>query len=370
MKNKKMDQEYSFALRPASIEEVGLFYSNDEQDEALGTVGHLRLDFGHGFLPLRSTCYPHNDDQFNTLEFKMLLREFLEAMQDNGPLASLSSMEAYCQKHGGAITEDGQTYGYVWETEQYRFCLRCTPSPFECQGYLYCYDLWQQQIQKNCPVGQVTYASGEQQMFTVVQHYLQTIREELPYDNDKTTILNLPASDADIWRAVGEVDAASLDECAFRCIDCEIPSLRDAVDDAIEQEGGIGMASEFAANLAQKKQSWHEADWVKYKALLSVAGCPSLQDAIQLMHGLDDYDLRPDVAATWDYAEVVLREKYPDLPEELFQTPQAAMVGRQMLEENHAAITDYGLFRRKDNGQLPVFQREPQAMDSPQMGGM
>ena len=190
------------------------------------------------------------------------------------------------------------------------------------------------------------------------------------YDNDKTTILNLPASDADIWRAVGEVDAASLDECAFRCIDCEIPSLRDAVDDAIEQESGIGMASEFATNLAQKKQSWHEADWVKYKALLSVAGCPSLQDAIQLMHGLDDYDLRPDVAATWDYAEVVLREKYPDLPEELFQTPQAAMVGRQMLEENHAAITDYGLFRRKDNGQLPVFQREPQAMDSPQMGGM
>ena len=56
MKN-KMDQEYSFALRPASIEEAGLFYSNDEQDEALGTVGHLRLDFGHGFLPLRSTCY-------------------------------------------------------------------------------------------------------------------------------------------------------------------------------------------------------------------------------------------------------------------------------------------------------------------------
>lgn len=102
MKNKKIDQEYSFDLRPASIEEAGLFYSNDEQDEALGTVGHLRLDFGHGFLPLRSTCYPHNDDQFDTLEFKMLLREFLEVLQENGPLASLSSMEAYCQKHGGA----------------------------------------------------------------------------------------------------------------------------------------------------------------------------------------------------------------------------------------------------------------------------
>ena len=141
MKNEKLDQEYSFDLRPASMEEAGLFYSNDEQDEALGTVGHLRLDFGHGFLELRSTGYPHNDEQFDTLEFKMLLREFLAAMQENGPLASLSSMEAYCQKHGGAITEDGQTYGYIWETEQYRFCLRCTPSPFEYQGYLYCYDL-------------------------------------------------------------------------------------------------------------------------------------------------------------------------------------------------------------------------------------
>ena len=193
------------------------------------------------------------------------------------------------------------------------------------------------------------------------------------YGNNKTTILNLPASDADIWRAVGEVDAASVEECAFRCIDCEIPALRDAVDSAIDQESGMDMASEFAKALAQKQRAWGERDWIKYKALLSVAGHPSLQDALQLMHGLDDYDLRPDVAATWDYAEVVLREKYPDLPEELFQTPQAARVGQRMLEERHAAITDYGLLRRKDGSQLLVFQgsaQEPQESYEPQMGGM
>ena len=188
------------------------------------------------------------------------------------------------------------------------------------------------------------------------------------YDNDKTAILNLPASDADIWRAAGEVDAASLEECAFRCIDCEIPALRDAVDNAIDQEGGIDMASEFAKALAQKQRVWEETDWIKYKALLSVAGHPSLQDALQLMHGLDDYDLRPDVAATWDYAAVVLREKYPDLPEELFQTPQAAQVGQRMLEEHHAAITDYGLLRRKDGGQLLAFQQKQK--EAPAWGGM
>ena len=236
MKNKKIDQEYSFDLRPASIEEAGLFYSNDEQDEALGTVGHLRLDFGHGFLPLRSTCYPHNDDQFDTLEFKMLLREFLEAMQENGPLASLSSMEAYCQKHGGAITEDGQTYGYIWETERYRFCLRCTPSPFEYQGHLYCYDLWQQQIQKNCPVGQVTYASGEQQTFTVVQHYLQTIREELPYRDTTGFRFETLTDDPKVKTAVDDIllDFAGEENprraCNYGLTEAGNQALRDAAD--------------------------------------------------------------------------------------------------------------------------------------------
>ena len=42
--------ENGVQLRPASIEEAGLFYSrlDDAQDEALGTVGHVRIDFGHG----------------------------------------------------------------------------------------------------------------------------------------------------------------------------------------------------------------------------------------------------------------------------------------------------------------------------------
>ena len=217
------------------------------------------------------------------------------------------------------------------------------------------------------------YQKGEMSCFArpsapVVLEVSRGYFENPGYANDKTTILNLPAGDADIRRVVGEVDAALLDECAFRCVDCEIPSLRDAVNDAIDQEGSIGMANEFAKHLAQKKRVWDETDGIKYKALLSVAGHPSLQDAIQLMHGLENYEFRPEVAATWDYAELVLREKYPDLPEELFQTPQAARVGQRMLDENSAAITDYGLIRRKDGGQLPVFQKKQN--EAPAWGGM
>ena len=64
--------ENGVQLRPASIEEAGLFYSelDEKQDEALGTVGHIRMDFGSGGKEFWHTWWPHNEDRFNTLEFK------------------------------------------------------------------------------------------------------------------------------------------------------------------------------------------------------------------------------------------------------------------------------------------------------------
>ena len=191
------------------------------------------------------------------------------------------------------------------------------------------------------------------------------------YDNDKTAILNLPAIEKDIWQAVEAVDAASVEECAFRCTDCLIPSLRDAIDEALE-DGGFDQVREFAGQLAQKERAWGVAEFIRYKALLAASGQPSLGNAAQLLEEAEQYELLPEVAETWDYAELMAREKYPDLPPELFQTPQAANVGRTMLEEGNATITDYGLLRRKDGQPLPSFTQEHQSeeVSSPQMVGM
>ena len=83
-------------------------------------------------------------------------------LRSDGPLTNLASMRNYCYQHGGKITEDGRCFGYIAETEHYRYCLRCTPSPGEYQGYLYSYDLRQQRMaQQAKPVGRITYASGE-----------------------------------------------------------------------------------------------------------------------------------------------------------------------------------------------------------------
>ena len=34
-----------------------------------------------------------------------------------------------------------QNYGYIVETERYRYCLRCNPSPGDYNGYCTAYDL-------------------------------------------------------------------------------------------------------------------------------------------------------------------------------------------------------------------------------------
>ena len=129
----KHDLEYpqdtrEFILRPASPDEAGLFYSMDaEEDRVLGTVGHLRIDFGHGGKEFWHTWWPHNDDQFNTPEFKDILQRFVDSLRQDGPLKDLKAMSTYCWQHGGPITEDKRSYGYLVEVGNYRLCLRCTP---------------------------------------------------------------------------------------------------------------------------------------------------------------------------------------------------------------------------------------------------
>ena len=195
------------------------------------------------------------------------------------------------------------------------------------------------------------------------------IRESGP-SQEAPVILPLPAIEGAIPDMLKRVGTASLDECSFRCVECLVPSLRDTIDDTLNDIDGFNQVNEFAQSLAQKKRVWDGADRIKYKALLEASGHPDLKKATELMHGLEDYELRRDIAESWDYADLVLREKYPDLPEELFRTPQAARIGQKWLEKGDAAITDYGLIRRKDGSPLPCFRQDQAQKAQLQCGGM
>lgn len=196
-----------FILRPASPSEAKLFYSMDaEEDRALGTVGHLRIDFGHGGKEFWHTWWPHNGDQFNTPEFKEILQRFVDSLRQDGPLKDLKAMSACCWQHGGPITEDKRSYGYLAEAGNYRLCLRCTPVMGDYQGYLYCYDLRQQELaQHGRIIGRATFINGDQKEFTSAREYLQMIREELPDRNITGFRFETLTDDPEVKKAVDDI---------------------------------------------------------------------------------------------------------------------------------------------------------------------
>lgn len=237
--------ENGVQLRPASIEEAGLFYSelDEAQDKVLGTVGHVRMDFGHGGKEFWHTWWPHNENRFNTLEFQEELQTVVDTLRANGPLKDLASMNTYCYKNGGAITTDGRSYGYVLDTDHYRYCLRCTPSPGDYQGYLYCYDKRQQEMtQRNEAVGRVTYADGTEQRFTDPQQYLQTLKEELPFRNTTGFRHETLTNDPQIRKAVDNIilDYAGEENpkraCNYGLTEKGLQALQDVADPSLPHD--------------------------------------------------------------------------------------------------------------------------------------
>ena len=113
-------------IRPASPRKRAFYSELDETaDERLGTVGHVRIDFGSSGKGFYHTWWPHNDDQFNTEEFKGERQEVVDALRADG-LKDLASMRSYCYRNGGEITETAGAMAMSdVDTEHYRYCLCC-----------------------------------------------------------------------------------------------------------------------------------------------------------------------------------------------------------------------------------------------------
>ena len=130
-----------YEMRPASSEETGLFYAlPTEKDIELGCIGHVRIDFGRSGNGFYHTWHPRGPEELNTQDFKAELNEVVEELRKS-VLKSFSGMTDYCHDHGGEISGSWvQNYGYIVETEHYRYCLRCNPVPGDYQAYLTCFD--------------------------------------------------------------------------------------------------------------------------------------------------------------------------------------------------------------------------------------
>jgi len=149
------DNPIKFEMRPASPDEAGIFYAlPPEKDEKLGAIGHVRIDFGSSGSEFWHTWWPRGSEELNSPEFKGELGQVVDQLR-RGVLKDLSSMSRWCYSHGGEISGGwSQNYGYVMETERYRYCLRCNPVKGDYQAYLTCFDKQAQELYQALSSGQ------------------------------------------------------------------------------------------------------------------------------------------------------------------------------------------------------------------------
>lgn len=135
-------EEEKYYIRPARPDEAGLFYTpHPKEDKRLGTIGHVRMDFGRSGNEFWHTWWPRGPEELNSPAFKAELQKVVDTMRED-VLKSRLAMERFCYDHGGKIAGGYvQNYGYIVETEHYRYCLRCNPTPGDYNAYLTCFDL-------------------------------------------------------------------------------------------------------------------------------------------------------------------------------------------------------------------------------------
>ena len=175
----------AFRVRPAQPEEVGAFFAQTpEQDALMGAIGHVRMDFGGSGKEFWHTWHPRGREELNSPEFKAELQQVVDKLQET-VLKDLSPMHRFCCENGGDIPSGwSQNYAYVVETEHYEYCLRCNPVQGDYQAYLSCYDLNEQKINHAYQplVGRVHFRNSDAKQFTDANEYLNCIREELPHE--------------------------------------------------------------------------------------------------------------------------------------------------------------------------------------------
>ena len=204
-----MKNAAQFHIRHARPEEAGLFYAqHPEENKRLGAVGCVRMDFGRSGNEFWHTWWPRGPEELNSPAFKAELQQIVGKLRED-VLKSRFAMERFCYDHGGKI--DGgyvQNYGYIGETERYRYCLRCNPSPEDYNGYLTAYDLavQRQNTARDKPlVGRVSYANGDAQEFTDAEAFLKRVREELPYRPTTGFRYEVLADDPSVRKQVDDI---------------------------------------------------------------------------------------------------------------------------------------------------------------------
>lgn len=166
-------------------------------------------------------------------------------------------------------------------------------------------------------------------------------------DGSGPVLVKLPAAPEELEAVAQRLDAVSSQELWWRCIDCVIPEMRDAVSAA----GTIRDVNRFAQTAGAMSQEQRKV----YKAVLEGLRCRDLSAALQQADTLDEYILKEGINSPSEFARETICAKLDEpLAEKVLGNLNRHRCGEALMKEEHFIQTGYGLLQRRDGQELRI----------------
>ena len=183
-------------------------------------------------------------------------------------------------------------------------------------------------------------------------------------NEQKTAVLDLPATEARLLEVQKELDAPEWFDAQFTGCDAIVPRLNSMLTDVED----LPRINELAKSLQELKAS---GQLTKFKAVVGATQCESLDDVFDRLEKLPQYcfetKIRDSDALVRDELEFVLGGKDADL---IYKHLNREAYAEDVLKQYGAEITPYGMVNREDFGPLhePIPEQQQEQTQEPQMG--
>ncbi|MFR4014850.1 MAG: antirestriction protein ArdA, partial [Oscillospiraceae bacterium] len=183
-------------------------------------------------------------------------------------------------------------------------------------------------------------------------------------NEQKTAVLDLPATEARLLEVQKELDAPEWYDAQFTGCDAIVPRLNTLLTDVED----LPRINELAQALQELKAS---GLLTKFKAVVGATQCETLDDVFDRIEKLPQYcfetKIRDKDALVRDELEFVLGGRDADL---IYKHLNREAYAEDVLKQYGAELTPYGMVNREDFGPLhePISEQQQEQTQEPQMG--
>lgn len=185
-------------------------------------------------------------------------------------------------------------------------------------------------------------APQEKPNYTIMLEVCKGYFNDPAYDNKLSEFLLLPADDGILDRAIAQVEAASIEECSVKAVDCIVPKLSTMISDALYASEGdcYGAVNELANQLQRLEQS---GKLYTYKAMVEAAPQDiTLDEALDLAGQVDWFCVTKEANSPAAYARDILSKYYIEQADELYASTNLRRYGEKLIAEKGISMTGYG----------------------------